>query len=113
MNAIQFTTVIGPDGLIHPPAGVELPKGEIEISIRPTAGAKESLEFRARELSARRGLNWDTLSDEARAIVLDDLAHEDRGIVRPLPAPGAFKGSILYMAPDFDAPLEDMKEYME
>jgi antitoxin (DNA-binding transcriptional repressor) of toxin-antitoxin stability system len=22
-------------------------------------------------------------------------------------------GSVLYMAPDFDAPLEDMKEYME
>ena len=41
------------------------------------------------------------------------LAHEDRGTVRPLPGPGAFKGSILYMAPDFDAPLEDMKEYME
>ncbi|HYH65769.1 MAG TPA: hypothetical protein VD866_13815 [Urbifossiella sp.] len=31
----------------------------------------------------------------------------------PRPAPGLFRGSILYMAPDFDAPLEDMKEYME
>ena len=31
----------------------------------------------------------------------------------PRPAPGLGKGSILYMAPDFDAPLEDMKEYME
>jgi antitoxin (DNA-binding transcriptional repressor) of toxin-antitoxin stability system len=29
------------------------------------------------------------------------------------PAPGLGKGSILYMAPDFDAPLEEMKEYME
>lgn len=27
--------------------------------------------------------------------------------------PGLFRGEILYMAPDFDAPLEDMKEYME
>lgn len=26
---------------------------------------------------------------------------------------GALKGSVLYMAPDFDAPLEDFKEYME
>jgi antitoxin (DNA-binding transcriptional repressor) of toxin-antitoxin stability system len=31
----------------------------------------------------------------------------------PRPAPGLGKGSILYMAPDFDAPLEEMKEYME
>lgn len=29
------------------------------------------------------------------------------------PGPGLCKGSILYMAPDFDAPLEEMKEYME
>ena len=29
------------------------------------------------------------------------------------PAPGLGKGSILYMAPDFDAPLDDFKEYME
>jgi hypothetical protein len=111
MNAIQFTTVVGSDGLIHPPEGVKLPEGKIEVSVRPQGS--EMLETRARARSARYGLNWDTLPNEARAIVLDDLAHEDRGTVRPLPAPGAFKGSILFMAPDFDAPLEDMKEYME
>jgi antitoxin (DNA-binding transcriptional repressor) of toxin-antitoxin stability system len=27
--------------------------------------------------------------------------------------PGTLKGAILYMADDFDAPLEDFKEYME
>jgi len=26
--------------------------------------------------------------------------------------PGTLKGTVLYMAPDFDAPLEDFKEYM-
>jgi prevent-host-death family protein len=26
---------------------------------------------------------------------------------------GTLKGSVLYMAPDFDAPLDDFKEYME
>jgi len=26
---------------------------------------------------------------------------------------GTMKGSVLYMAPDFDAPLEDFREYME
>jgi antitoxin (DNA-binding transcriptional repressor) of toxin-antitoxin stability system len=29
------------------------------------------------------------------------------------PGPGFLKGAITYMAPDFDAPLDDMKEYME
>jgi hypothetical protein len=27
--------------------------------------------------------------------------------------PGVCKGMISYMAPDFDAPLDDLKEYME
>lgn len=31
----------------------------------------------------------------------------------PRPAPGLGKGSILYMAPDFDEPLEEFREYME
>jgi len=29
------------------------------------------------------------------------------------PAPGLGKGSIIYMAPDFDESLEEFKEYME
>jgi len=31
----------------------------------------------------------------------------------PRPAPGAGKGSILYMAPDFDEPMEEFKEYTQ
>ena len=31
----------------------------------------------------------------------------------PRPGPGLCKGMITFIAPDFDAPLEDMKEYME
>jgi len=27
--------------------------------------------------------------------------------------PGTLRGSVLHVAPDFDAPLEDFKEYME
>lgn len=30
-----------------------------------------------------------------------------------VPRLGAQRGSVLYMAPDFDEPLEDFKEYME
>lgn len=29
------------------------------------------------------------------------------------PGPGLCKGAITYMSADFDAPVEDMKEYME
>ncbi len=29
------------------------------------------------------------------------------------PGPGLSKGMITYMAPDFDAPLDDFREYME
>jgi antitoxin (DNA-binding transcriptional repressor) of toxin-antitoxin stability system len=37
------------------------------------------------------------------------------GEARPEAKPrqlGTMKGSVLYMAPDFDAPLDDFKEYM-
>ncbi len=37
----------------------------------------------------------------------------DRPTRAPRPAPGLGKGSILYMAPDFDEPLEEFREYME
>ena len=113
MSAIQFTAVVGPDGVIRAPEGVSLPEGEIEVSVRPAPSPEQKLEERARALAAHYGFNWDTLHESARAIVFEDLAHEDRGTVRPIPPPGAMKGSILYMAPDFDEPLEDMKEYME
>ena len=32
--------------------------------------------------------------------------------VKPRPRFGSAAGAILYMAPDFDEPLEDFKEYM-
>lgn len=31
----------------------------------------------------------------------------------PRPAPGAGHGSILYMAPDFDEPMDEFKEYIQ
>ncbi len=31
---------------------------------------------------------------------------------RPAPKLGTLKGTVLYMAPDFNAPLEDFKDYM-
>jgi hypothetical protein len=111
MSTVHFTTRVGPDGTIRPPAGTTLPEGEIEVSIRPAENA--NLEDLSRQIAVRRGLDWDTLAEDVRAILQEDAEHEIRGTRRPWPGPGAFKGSILYMAPDFDAPLEDMREYME
>jgi prevent-host-death family protein len=51
------------------------------------------------------------------------ITENDQPVARLLPAadqprrqprrPGTLRGTVLYMAPDFDAPLEDFKEYME
>jgi len=76
-----------------------------------------------------------TVTIEEAQATLSDLIHRltpgqevvitenDQPVARlvPTPAPpqrkprqlGTLKGTVLYMAPDFDAPLEDFKEYME
>lgn len=55
----------------------------------------------------------------------DEIVIEENGqaIARLLPLepplppqprkPGTLRGTVLYMAPDFDAPLEEFREYME
>lgn len=35
-------------------------------------------EEQLRRVSAQRGLNWDTMSEEEREALIDDLVHEDR-----------------------------------
>jgi len=42
MDTIQFTTVIGDDGLIHPPKGIDLPSGDVEVLLRRVGMAVES-----------------------------------------------------------------------
>ncbi len=37
---------------------------------------------------------------------------KDTKTARPRRRIGALKGGLIYMAPDFDAPLEDFEEYM-
>ena len=41
------------------------------------------------------------------------LVCEPATTAKPRAAPGLGKGRIIYMAPDFDAPLDEFKEYME
>jgi hypothetical protein len=54
------------------------------------------------------------LTPQERRELIDRLAREEQNsheqIVR---RPGTLKGTVKYMAPDFDAPLEDFREYME
>ena len=54
------------------------------------------------------------LTPDERRELIERLAHEEQNsqerIVR---RPGTLKGTVKYMAPDFDAPLEDFREYME
>jgi antitoxin (DNA-binding transcriptional repressor) of toxin-antitoxin stability system len=67
-----------------------------------------------------------TLAELIHRLSLGDevvITDDDRPVARLVPTPekprkssrqlGTLKGSVLYMAPDFDAPLEDFKEYME
>ena len=48
------------------------------------------------------------------------ITENDLPVAKLIPVPakaprklGTLKGTVLYMAPDFDAPLDDFKEYME
>lgn len=54
------------------------------------------------------------LTPQERHELIDRLALQEQNsheqIVR---RPGTLKGTVKYMAPDFDAPLEDFREYME
>ena len=50
------------------------------------------------------------LPEDQKQRVLDHLSHSSKPGKRP--KFGSAKNDILYMAPDFDAPLEDFKDYM-
>lgn len=53
----------------------------------------------------------DQLTDEQKRHLLQRL--QQPAAPQSSPVFGIAKGAIVYMAPDFDAPLDDFKEYME
>ena len=54
------------------------------------------------------------LTPDERRELIDRLAHEEqKSQEHTVRRPGTLKGTVRYMAPDFDAPLEDFREYME
>ncbi len=64
--------------------------------------------------------NLENLSEslliELRKMIDDLLAKKQKNTSTPSPRKprefGCMKGLVIYMAPDFDAPLEDFKDYM-
>lgn len=60
----------------------------------------------------------DSLSPGEELVILRNQQPVARLVGEPVPArrprrPGSAKDKILHMADDFDAPLEDFKEYMQ
>jgi hypothetical protein len=54
------------------------------------------------------------LTPAERRELIDRLAHEGNKTHEHVARrPGTLKGTVKYMAPDFNAPLEDFREYME
>ena len=69
----------------------------------------EEAQGKLRELIAR-------LSPAEELIITENQQPVARLVAAAKPAErplGTLRGTVLYMAPDFDAPLEDFEEYME
>jgi antitoxin (DNA-binding transcriptional repressor) of toxin-antitoxin stability system len=100
-----------------------------------TAGASPALGAKGEGLCDVRSGVMTTISIEEAQAKLPDLIHRlhsgddvvitenDQPVARLVHTaaetllkprqPGILRGSVVYMAPDFDAPLEDFREYME
>lgn len=77
MESIQFNTVVDQDQVIRPPQGVVLPRGEIEVTVRPRPNTVPSS---SDSLAATRdwllSLAWE--SEQANPELPQDLAeHHD------------------------------------
>jgi hypothetical protein len=71
MNEVRFNAVVGADQVIRPPAGVLIPGGDVEVTVRPTIVAPPSSE--EEDIASLRAL-------------LLDLAAEAERIAPPLPS---------------------------
>ena len=56
-----------------------------------------------------------SLSPDDRRRLLERLEQDEESLTPKTPArrAGTLKGTVKYMAPDFNAPLDDFREYME
>ena len=56
-----------------------------------------------------------SLTPDDRRRLLERLEHDEESSTHkpPIRQAGTLKGTVKYMAADFDAPLDDFREYME
>jgi prevent-host-death family protein len=73
----------------------------------------EEAQVKLKELIRRLAPGEEVIITENQHPVAKLVSEKPAPTAAPRPGPGLCKGIITYMAPDFDAPLEDMKEYME
>jgi antitoxin (DNA-binding transcriptional repressor) of toxin-antitoxin stability system len=81
---------------------------EIDMSITVTI---EEAQAKLKELVHQLAPGDEIIITENQQTVARLRSELEQPVRRP--PPGLGKGSILYMAPDFDEPLDEMKEYME
>jgi antitoxin (DNA-binding transcriptional repressor) of toxin-antitoxin stability system len=66
-----------------------------------------------KDLIHQMGPGEEIIITEDQRAVAKLVSEQPKPTSKPRPGPGLCKGMITFMAPDFDAPLEDMREYME
>jgi antitoxin (DNA-binding transcriptional repressor) of toxin-antitoxin stability system len=73
----------------------------------------EEAQARLKELIHQLAPGEEVLITENEQPVAKLISEQAKAPHGSRPGPGLCKGMITYMAPDFDAPLEDLKDYME
>jgi antitoxin (DNA-binding transcriptional repressor) of toxin-antitoxin stability system len=73
----------------------------------------EEAQAKLREIIHQLSPGDELIITENQLPVAKLVTEQPKPQLKQRPAPGLGKGMITFIAPDFDAPLEDMKEYME
>lgn len=73
----------------------------------------DEAQAKLKELIHQMGPGEEVILTENHEPIAKLVAEPAKPAISRRPGPGLCKGMITYIAPDFDAPLEDMKEYME
>lgn len=73
----------------------------------------EEAQAKLRELIHQMASGEEVIITENQQPVARLVTEPAKPSLKQRPGPGLCKGMITFIAPDFDAPLEDMKEYME
>jgi antitoxin (DNA-binding transcriptional repressor) of toxin-antitoxin stability system len=79
----------------------------------PTILAVEDIKITLPELLERLTPGDEIILNLKQQPVAKLIVERPKPIQPTRPGPGLGKGMITFVAPDFDAPLEDMREYME